>query len=68
MSSSACPVPGAGRRMHVVVIGGGFAGITVAHGLEKSRAVDITLVDTKDYFEVCTPPSLPQSTTHTHMR
>lgn len=44
---------GAGRRMHVVVIGGGFAGITVCHGLEKSKAVDITLIDTKDYFEVC---------------
>ena len=33
----------------VVIIGGGFAGSTVARKLEKG--FDVTLIDTKDYFE-----------------
>ena len=33
----------------VVVIGGGFAGAYIARHLEKD--FDVTLIDTKDYFE-----------------
>ena len=40
------------QRTRVVILGGGFAGVAVAHNLEKTKTVDITLVDTKDYFEV----------------
>ncbi len=35
----------------VVIIGGGFAGAYVARELEKDRALAVTLIDTKDYFE-----------------
>lgn len=42
--------------MHVVVVGGGIAGVGVATSLAKSRPsnvpVEITLVDPKTYFEI----------------
>ena len=40
-------------RCSVVVLGGGFAGVAVAHALDHSRSIDVTLVDRKTYFEVC---------------
>ena len=35
----------------VLIVGGGFAGVTVAQELEK-QGIETTLVDKKDYFEV----------------
>lgn len=39
------------KQTDVLIIGGGFAGITTAQKLAK-KGVSITLVDKKDYFEV----------------
>lgn len=40
------------RRQRVIVIGGGFGGVAAARELEPlAQLVDVTLVDTKDYFE-----------------
>lgn len=36
---------------NVVIVGGGFAGATVAQVLERHPAVNVTLIDTKDFFE-----------------
>ena len=51
-------LPAHAPRCSVVVLGGGFAGVAVAHALDRSRGVDVTLVDRKTYFEVrpTTPP------------
>lgn len=35
----------------VVIIGGGFAGSYAAEYLEKDKDIDVTLIDTKPYFE-----------------
>jgi hypothetical protein len=35
----------------VVIIGGGFAGSTIAKILSQNKSLDITLIDTKEYFE-----------------
>jgi NADH dehydrogenase FAD-containing subunit len=35
----------------VVIIGGGFAGSTIAKLLSQNKSLDITLIDTKEYFE-----------------
>lgn len=37
--------------MKLVVLGGGFCGITVAKSLEKHEQIDVTLVDKEAYFE-----------------
>jgi NADH dehydrogenase FAD-containing subunit len=39
------------KQTDVLIIGGGFAGVTTAQKLAK-QGMDITLVDRKDYFEV----------------
>jgi NADH:ubiquinone reductase (H+-translocating) len=36
------------RRPHVVVVGGGFAGLNAAHALRHAE-VDVTLVDKRNY-------------------
>jgi NADH dehydrogenase FAD-containing subunit len=42
------------KETRVVIVGGGFAGAQLAHRLEMSKApLHITLVDRKEYFEVC---------------
>lgn len=35
----------------VVIVGGGFAGLTLAHYLEATTQFDVVLYDRKDYFE-----------------
>ena len=42
------PVATTARRPHVVVVGGGFAGLEVAKGL-RNEAVEVTLVDRHNY-------------------
>jgi|WetSurMetagenome_2_1015567.scaffolds.fasta_scaffold00002_249 apoptosis-inducing factor 2 len=37
---------------NIVIIGGGFAGITCAMKLSENTQFDVTLIDIKDYFEV----------------
>ena len=49
----------------VVVVGGGFAGAYVARNLERS--FDVTLIDTKDYFEF-TPSILRTLVEPQHMK
>ena len=39
------------NQTDVLIIGGGFAGVAVAQKLAQNK-VDVTLIDTKDYFEV----------------
>lgn len=40
----------------VVIVGGGWAGARLAYELERSKVpLDVILVDTKEYFEVCSP-------------
>jgi NADH dehydrogenase len=39
---------GAGRH-RVVIVGGGFAGLYAARGLGKEPAVELTLVDRRNY-------------------
>lgn len=39
------------EKKKVVIIGGGFAGSTVAKSLEKDKRFSVTLIDTKEYFE-----------------
>ncbi len=51
--------------MNVVIIGGGFAGSTVARMLEKE--FDVTLIDAKDYFEF-TPSILRTIVEPEHMK
>ena len=41
------------RQCRVVIIGGGFVGASVAHQLDRVKDIDVTLIDTKSYFEVC---------------
>ncbi|HEY5880799.1 MAG TPA: NAD(P)/FAD-dependent oxidoreductase [Nakamurella sp.] len=48
MPSSSAPASSARRRPHVVVLGGGFGGLTAVKALAKSD-VDITLVDRHTY-------------------
>lgn len=43
----------------VLVVGGGFAGLSAAQGLLKSNKFTVTLVDRKDYFEI-TPAQIHQ--------
>ncbi|AZI58025.1 NAD(P)/FAD-dependent oxidoreductase [Nakamurella antarctica] len=47
-STSARPVASARRRPHVVILGGGFAGLGAAKAL-RSSDVDVTLVDQRTY-------------------
>jgi len=42
------PTPDQSRRPHVLVLGGGFAGIGAARALKKAE-VDVTVVDKNDY-------------------
>src|SRR5579864_1152525 len=46
--AEATAVRGSARRKRVVILGGGFAGITAAKELAK-LPVDVTLVDRKNY-------------------
>jgi thioredoxin reductase len=47
-----------GRGRTVVIVGGGFAGATLAHYLDTTTAFDIILYEKKDYFEFT--PSIPR--------
>ncbi len=40
-----------GSKKHVVIVGGGFAGLACAHKLAKSNAVTITLIDKNNYSQ-----------------
>jgi NADH:ubiquinone reductase (H+-translocating) len=40
-----------GDRRHVVVVGGGFAGVGCARRLAKERDVDVTLIDRNNYHQ-----------------
>mmetsp|Transcript_10828 Transcript_10828/g.23070 ORF Transcript_10828/g.23070 Transcript_10828/m.23070 type:complete len:383 (+) Transcript_10828:98-1246(+) len=42
----------AGKKQHVLVCGGGYAGVEAAHKLARTGKVDVTLCDPKDYFEL----------------
>jgi len=59
--------PNGSKRPHVVILGGGFAGIYTAQGLKES-AVDITLVDRRNHhlfqpmlYQVATAALAPES-------
>ena len=36
----------------ILIVGGGFAGVSAAQALLKAKKVTVTLDDRKDYFEV----------------
>jgi NADH dehydrogenase len=40
-----------GGRTHVVIVGGGFAGISCARGLAKHDDIAVTLIDKNDYHQ-----------------
>jgi NADH dehydrogenase len=40
-----------GKRKHVVIVGGGFAGLACARGLAKSDAVRVTLLDKNNFHQ-----------------
>src|SRR4051794_560779 len=40
-----------GRRRHVVIVGGGFAGVGAARRLARERDVDVTLIDRNNYHQ-----------------
>jgi NADH:ubiquinone reductase (H+-translocating) len=40
--------PASGRH-HVVIVGGGFAGLYAARGLARDKAVEVTLIDRRNY-------------------
>ena len=46
--SAQAPASGAGGRRHVVVVGGGFAGVQVVRGL-RHAPVEVTLVDRQNF-------------------
>jgi NADH dehydrogenase len=48
MSEQSTQGPAGGRRPHVVIVGGGFAGLTAARAL-RTAPVDVTLVDRHTY-------------------
>jgi apoptosis-inducing factor 2 len=54
-------------RLRVVVVGGGFAGATLARSLED--VCDVTLVDTKEFFEVnlAMPRAVVDATVHSRL-
>jgi len=54
-------------KKKIVIIGGGFAGSHVAKKLEKGRRFEVTLVDTKNYFEF-TPGILRALVEPDHLR
>ena len=55
---------GAGQT--VVIVGGGFAGLTLAHYLDSSTAFDVVLYEKRDYFEY-TPSMLRVVVDPAHM-
>ena len=59
MDRKTIAVGGAASQKSVLIIGGGFAGLTAAQTLLKSRKYTVTLVDRKEYFEV-TPAQIHQ--------
>ena len=43
------PVPATTDRKHVVIVGGGFAGLAAAKRLGRSDALDVTLIDRRNH-------------------
>ena len=37
--------------MKVIILGGGFCGAIIAKKLDRQKELDVTLIDTKNYFE-----------------
>jgi NADH dehydrogenase FAD-containing subunit len=56
-----------GRGQTVVIVGGGFAGVTLAHYLETTTQFQVVLFDRKEYFEF-TPSMLRNMVEPSHWK
>jgi NADH dehydrogenase FAD-containing subunit len=63
MSSDACNVVRGKKRLHVIIVGGGIAGLDVAKEFEKTDEFNVTIISNKDFTEY-TPLTGTTPTSH----